>query len=158
MAVALEQYQTSMNSKPYEKPGVEPRTPLAWVTLAASADGFSTICAVHIEDYEGWWLSSCHGSVAQHWQLKPEVSWVWLPAAAGLFTFLYFQHEGRCSENINHYGQHILHTWFHNAASIAVLRKTALCFTAQLASYSAWDGLRGGCYFGGNWSHVEMRW
>ena len=30
------------------------------------------------------WLS------AEHWGLKPEVSWVRLPVAAGLFTFLYF--------------------------------------------------------------------
>ena len=41
---------------------------------------------------EGWRLSGCCGSVAEHWQLKPEVSWVW--ATAGLFTcclkFLYF--------------------------------------------------------------------
>ena len=35
-----------------------------------------TTCAVLIEDCEGWWSSSCHGSVAEHWQLKPEVSWV----------------------------------------------------------------------------------
>ena len=48
---------------------------------------FSTICAVHIEDCEGWWLSGCRGSVAEHWQLKPEVSWVRLPAAAGLSLF-----------------------------------------------------------------------
>ena len=25
---------------------------------------FSTTCAVHVEDCEGWWLSGCHGSVA----------------------------------------------------------------------------------------------
>ena len=24
----------------------------------------------------GWWLSGCCGSVSEHWQLKPEVSWV----------------------------------------------------------------------------------
>ena len=23
------------------------------------------------EDCEGWWLSGCHSSVAEHWQLKP---------------------------------------------------------------------------------------
>ena len=39
---------------------------------------------------EGWWLSGCRGSVAEHWRLKPEVSRVRLPAAAGFFTFLYF--------------------------------------------------------------------
>ena len=46
-------------------------------------------------------------AVAEHWQLKPEVSWVRLPVATGLFTFLYFhlitskfQHEARCSEHI----------------------------------------------------------
>ena len=41
----------------------------------------------HVEDCEGWWLSGCRGSVAEHWRLKPEVSWVRLPAAAGLLYF-----------------------------------------------------------------------
>ena len=52
------------------------------------------------------WSSSCCDSVEEHWLLMPEVSWVWLPAAAGLFTFhlitskfTYFQHEARCSEH-----------------------------------------------------------
>ena len=27
-------------------------------------EAFSTTCAVHIEDCEGWWLSGCCGSVA----------------------------------------------------------------------------------------------
>ena len=44
--------------------------------------------AIHIEDCEGWWLSNC-SSVAEHWLHKPEVSWVWFPVTAGLFTFLY---------------------------------------------------------------------
>ena len=51
---------------------------------------FSTTCAVHIEDCEGWWLSGYCGSVAKHWRLKTEVSWVQLPVTAGFFTFLYF--------------------------------------------------------------------
>ena len=42
------------------------------------------------EDCEGLVVIDCHGSVAEHWRLKLEVSWVRLPAAAGLFTFLYF--------------------------------------------------------------------
>ena len=46
---------------------------------------------VDIEDCESWWSSGCYGSVAEHWWLKPEVSWVRLPATAGLFTFLYFR-------------------------------------------------------------------
>ena len=29
---------------------------------------------VHIEDCEGWWLSGCRSSVAEHWRLKPGVS------------------------------------------------------------------------------------
>ena len=28
---------------------------------------FSPTCAVHIEDCEGWWLSGCRSSVAEHW-------------------------------------------------------------------------------------------
>ena len=45
--------------------------------------------------------------VTEHWWLKPEVSWVQLPATVGLFTllyfrlitskFIYFQHEARWS-------------------------------------------------------------
>ena len=50
-----------------------------------ATEAFSTTCAVHIEDCEGWWLSGCRGSVAEHWRLKPEVSWFRLPVAAGLF-------------------------------------------------------------------------
>ena len=34
---------------------------------------FSPSCAVHIEDYEGWWLSGCRSSVAEHWVHKPGV-------------------------------------------------------------------------------------
>ena len=76
------------------------------------AEAFSTTCVVHIEDCEGLWLSQtgCRGSVAEHWRLKPEVSWVQPSAAAGLFTFLYFhiitskfiyfQREARCSEQM----------------------------------------------------------
>ena len=69
--------------------------------------GSHSVCA-SIEDCEGWWLSGCCGSVAEHWRLKPEVSWVQLPVTAGFFTFLYFhlttskfiyfQREARCFE------------------------------------------------------------
>ena len=45
-------------------------------------------CAVHIEDCEGWLLSGCCGSVAEHWWFKPEVSLVRLPATANFFTLL----------------------------------------------------------------------
>ena len=31
-------------------------------------------------DCEGWWLSGCRDSMAEHWRLNPEVSWIWLPA------------------------------------------------------------------------------
>ena len=34
---------------------------------------FSTSCAVYIEDCEGWWLSSCFSSVAEHWLHKPGI-------------------------------------------------------------------------------------
>ena len=48
------------------------------------------VTRVHVEDCESWWSSGCHGSVAEYWQLKPGMSWVWLLATASLFTFLYF--------------------------------------------------------------------
>ena len=65
-------------------------TVLTAVAARCAIEAFNTICAVHIENCEGWWLYSCHGSVAEHWRLKPELSLVRLPAAAGLFTFFYF--------------------------------------------------------------------
>ena len=37
-----------------------------------------------------WWSSSCCGSMAEHWRLKPEVSWVRLPTTAGFFHFPLF--------------------------------------------------------------------
>ena len=51
---------------------------------------FSFLFPVHIKDCEGWCLFGCRGSMAEHWRLKQEVSWVRLPASAGFFTFLYF--------------------------------------------------------------------
>ena len=38
---------------------------------------------------DGWWLFSCRGSVAEHWRLKPEVSWVQLLATAGLLLSIF---------------------------------------------------------------------
>ena len=67
------------NEKGQQLLGVEPRT-------------------VYIEDYEGWWLSGCHSSVEECWQLNPEISRVQLWAAAGLYfclitsKFLYSGH------------------------------------------------------------------
>ena len=48
-------------------------------------------CAVHIEECEGWWLSGCCSSVAEHSGCTSQVSWVRFPVAAVLFTFLYFR-------------------------------------------------------------------
>ena len=62
--------------------------PLFWQHMLSATTAFSTTCTVHIEDCEGWWLSSCHSSVAEHWQLKPKVSWVWLLVAAGLCIYV----------------------------------------------------------------------
>ena len=60
-----------------------------FIYFRARFSEYST-CAVHIEDCEGWWLSGCCGSVAEHWRLKSEVSWVRLPVTGKFFTFLYF--------------------------------------------------------------------
>ena len=56
------------------------------VAARCATEAFSTTCAVHIEDWGGGWLSGYRGSVAEHWRLKPEVSWVRLPVTAGLLT------------------------------------------------------------------------
>ena len=68
--------------------------------------GCSPTCAVHIENCEGWWLSGRRSSVVEHWWLKPELSWVQLPAAAGLLyfcfiTFISSMQEARCSGHHN---------------------------------------------------------
>ena len=49
-------------------------------------NAFSTTCTVPIENCENWWLSSCHSSVAEHWQ----VSWVQFLVATSLLNFRYF--------------------------------------------------------------------
>ena len=51
-----------------------------WVAARCVTEAFSTTWAVYIEDCENWWSSGCCGSVAEHWWLKSEVSWVWLLA------------------------------------------------------------------------------
>ena len=43
---------------------------------------------LHIEDCESWSLPGCRSSVAEHWRLKPGVSWVRLQTTASLLTFL----------------------------------------------------------------------
>ena len=63
-------------------------SPVAFILIPRLPGAFSTTRAVHI--CEGRWLSCCPGSVAEHWLLKSEVSWVRLLAAASLFIFLYF--------------------------------------------------------------------
>ena len=54
-------------------------------------DASTWLVSGHIGNCGGWWLSGCCGSVAEHWRLKPEVSWVRLLATASFFTFLYFR-------------------------------------------------------------------
>ena len=68
---------------------------------------FSTTCAVNSE---GWWLSSCHSSVAEH--CISQASWVWWLVTTSLFAIfhlisniyksLYFQHVARI------YNHHVL--------------------------------------------------
>ena len=43
-----------------------------WVAARCATEAFRTTCAVYIEDCEGWWLSGCCGSVAEHWPLMAE--------------------------------------------------------------------------------------
>ena len=98
---------TSLRLKMYSSSTLHPDYPDVFILLRASCmcltleinefrcSGvwlryFSTNCAVRIENSEGWWSSSCCGLVAEHWRLKPEVSWVWLLVTVSLFTFLYF--------------------------------------------------------------------
>ena len=42
--------------------------------------------------------------------------------------------------NVNHYGQRVLHTWFHNAASYSCFAQNFIL--VQLASYFAQHGLQ----------------
>ena len=52
-----------------------------------ATEAFSPTCAVHIEDCEGWWLSGCRSSVAEHWLNKPGVLGS-TPGNCWLFHFL----------------------------------------------------------------------
>ena len=120
--------------------GVEPRTPLAWAATARRPPTFTilymfctggtechsrtpdshSVCAVRtplgvdrkiLSIRKEYMLSGFFTLNAQRTlRLKPEVSWVRLLAATGLFAFLYlrlitskfiyFQHEARCSEQV----------------------------------------------------------
>ena len=37
----------------------------------------------NLEDCEGWWLSGCRGSAAEHWRLKPEILVGLVPSGFG---------------------------------------------------------------------------
>ena len=87
-----------------------------------------TTCAVHIEDCNGWWLSGCCGSVAEHWWLKPEVSWVRLPVAAGFFTFLYFH-------LITYLNSLHLTLWLHSFYQRFILHSTWLYYGSTSLYY-----------------------
>ena len=52
------------------------------------------------------------------------------------------KHEIYFLAKINHYGQHTLHTRFHNAASYSCLCKKVYRFSTAVASYFAQDGLQ----------------
>ena len=58
-----------------------------WHILRCVTEAFSTICAVHIEECGGWWLSGCRSSVAEHWQLKTDVLGS-IPGSCQPFHFL----------------------------------------------------------------------
>ena len=65
--------------QPHKATWVTPATRLLGVRLRH----FSTTCAVYIEDCEGWWLSSCHSSVADTLTAQTRCPWLdsrWLPA------------------------------------------------------------------------------
>ena len=53
---------------------------------------FRTTCAVHIENCEGWWLSGCCGSVAEHCLHKPGVLGS-IPGNCRPFHFALFSHQ-----------------------------------------------------------------
>ena len=55
----------------------------------SATEAFSTTCAVHIEDCDGWWLSGCHGSVEALVAQARGVLTAIL-ATAGVFIFLSF--------------------------------------------------------------------
>ena len=42
-----------------------------------------------VGNLEGWWLSICHSSVVEHWQLKARA----IPGNCYLFTSLAFTHN-----------------------------------------------------------------
>ena len=39
---------------------------ICWVAARCVTEAFSTTCAVHLEDCEGWWLSGCRSSVVEN--------------------------------------------------------------------------------------------
>ena len=62
----------------YWMPQLHNWQPLSMCCHSMCRQNSISTCAVYIEDCEGWWLAGCRGAMAEHWQLKPDVSWVWL--------------------------------------------------------------------------------
>ena len=105
-----------------------------------------TACAAHIQDCECWWLSSCRGSVAEYWWLKPNV--VWLPVTTSLFTFLYFhlitskflsmRHDALSSQHF----RSLVNLWKAKETncqlSTGIYLPSGICHTAQQAVASYW--------------------
>ena len=60
-----------------------------WVATRYATEAFSTTCAVHTEDCEGWWLSGCHSSVAEHQLHKWSVLGL-IPSGCQPFHCFYF--------------------------------------------------------------------
>ena len=60
------------------------------MAAGCATEAFQFHLCRHIEDCEGWWLSSCHSSVAEHWLHKPGVLGS-IPGNCWPFHFLYFR-------------------------------------------------------------------
>ena len=46
---------------------------VVFVSRSQTVNWSTSLTSLHIEDCEGWWLSGCCGSVAEHWLHKPGV-------------------------------------------------------------------------------------
>ena len=75
-------------------------------------------------------MSSCRGSVAEHWWLKSEVSWAWLPATGGAFSLSSI--IASYSIFISSMRQDALRRWTCFFANFVYNRKYTICTCSRI--------------------------
>ena len=103
------------------------------------------------------WLSGCRTSVAEHWWLKSEVSWVWLLVAAGLFHFPLFITSNFLHLFIIHWTNSLIHTIFKLTISTKLFGSARVYYICSVQSSSSCNTYTKHAFLGGSKSNKPER-